>query len=183
MTFGFWQVFFIAFALGCDAFSVSLGIGSGKKFKGQAFRLGFHFGLFQFMMPVIGFFIGDYIGDIVQAWDHWIASGILLFIGIHMLKEAIWPDKEEQVEFDRSRGWVLVSLAVATSIDALAVGLALGVMQVSPWWPSALIGIVATIMSVTGLFLGRILRKVFGQVIEIAGGILLIFVAAKFFFM
>ena len=100
-----------------------------------------------------------------------------------MLKEAIWPDKEEQVEFDRSRGWVLVSLAVATSIDALAVGLALGVMQVSPWWPSALIGIVATIMSVTGLFLGRILRKVFGQVIEIAGGILLIFVAAKFFFM
>ena len=56
MTFGFWQVFFIAFALGCDAFSVSLGIGSGKKFKGQAFRLGFHFGLFQFMMPVIGFF-------------------------------------------------------------------------------------------------------------------------------
>lgn len=182
MTFDFWQVLFIAFALGCDAFSVALGIGSGKKFKGQAFRLGFHFGLFQFLMPVIGFFIGDYIGEMVQAWDHWIASGILSFIGIHMIKEALWPDADEDVEVDRSRGWVLVSLSVATSIDALAIGLALGVMQVSPWWPSVLIGVVAAVMTVTGLFLGRSLRKVFGQIVEVAGGILLLFVAAKFFF-
>ncbi|MDX9754255.1 MAG: manganese efflux pump MntP family protein [bacterium] len=182
MELNVWQVFLVAVALGADAFSVALGIGSGKAFRGQSFRLGFHFGLFQFLMPLIGFFIGSNVGGFVEQWDHWIASGILVVIGMHMIKEAIWSEAEDD-SIDRSRGWNLVSLSVATSIDALAVGIALGMTGISPWWPSLLIGLVAGVMTLAGLNLGRRLRKIFGQIVEVIGGILLFFIAAKMFVM
>lgn len=175
-----WYIFAIAIALGSDAFSVSLGIGANKPYPGQAFRLGFHFGLFQFFMPLIGCAIGQATVSWVHQYDHWLAAGVIGFIALRMLWESLQTE-QQRPDRDLSRGWYLVSLCVATSIDALAVGLVFGVVKVSPWWPCVIIGIVASAMTLGGLFLGRHLRAVFGKVVEIAGGILLLFVAIKLF--
>lgn len=170
----------IAAALGGDAFSVALGIGAGKRHDGQTFRLSFHFGLFQFLMPVIGWAIGQTAVDWVRQWDHWIAFGVLAAVALHALYEAISPEEHDDQCRDLSRGWCLVSLSIATSIDALAVGLVFGVMDIQPWLPCVIIGLVAGAMTFTGLFLGRYLRNTYGKVIEIAGGVLLLFIAFRF---
>jgi putative Mn2+ efflux pump MntP len=175
-----WYILAIAVALGADAFSVSLGIGANKPYRGQAFRLGFHFGLFQFFMPLIGCAIGQATVSWIHQYDHWLAAGVIGCIGLRMLWGSLQKEEKKE-ERDLSRGWFLVSLCVATSIDALAVGLVFGVVKMSPWWPSVVIGCVASTMSLVGLFLGRYLRAVFGKVIEVAGGLLLLFVAVKLF--
>ena len=173
-----WIVGMIAVALGCDAFSVALGIGAGKPFKGQTFRLGFHFGLFQALMPIIGWGIGSGAVRWVREWDHWLASGIVLLIAVHTLVEAMRSNRERP-KIDFSRGWYLVTLSTATSIDALAVGLVFGVAEIAPWGPCLAIGLVAGGMTVSGLYIGRFLKASFGQIVEIAGGILLLIVAMK----
>ncbi|MBD3266446.1 manganese efflux pump [bacterium] len=180
--FDFLNILIVSVALGADAFSVALGIGGGKAFRGQSFRLGFHFGLFQFLMPLIGFWVGRNLEGVIGRWNEWIAFAILLGIGLHMILDAMGNEEQEQNDgIDRSRGWYLVSLSLATSMDALAVGVALGMADVEPWWPSLLIGVVAGIMALIGLHLGRKLRRLFGQIIEILGGSILIFIAAKMF--
>lgn len=170
----------IAAALGGDAFSVALGIGAGKRHEGQTFRLTFHFGLFQCLMPVIGWSIGQSAVEWVREWDHWIAFGVLAAVALHALYEALSPDEQEEQGLDLSRGWYLLSLSIATSIDALAVGLVFGVMNIQPWLPCLIIGLVAGAMTFTGLFLGRFLRNSYGQFIEVAGGVLLLFIAFQF---
>jgi len=174
----FWKIMVIALALGGDAFSVALGIGSKPRFSGQAFRLGFHFGLFQSFMPLIGWGIGWTMLSWVQAWDHWIASGMVGAVAVHALVEALRTDEKETTT-DYSRGWYLISLSVATSIDALAVGFAFGVLNIPPWTPSIIIGITAGVMTLSGLFLGRWLRSCFGKAVQVLGGILLLFIAFK----
>ncbi|RJP19659.1 MAG: manganese efflux pump [Candidatus Omnitrophota bacterium] len=174
-----WYILAIAVALGTDAFSVALGVGSGKRYKGQKFRLGFHFGLFQGLMPLIGWCIGSIAVEWVHQWDHWLASSVLFVVALHTFYEAIWPETMER-ERDLSRGWFLVSLSVATSIDALAVGLVFGVLAISPILPALLIGLVAGGMTLTGLFLGRYLRACYGRIVGVLGGVLLLFVSFKF---
>ncbi len=174
-----WQLVLIAVSLGCDAFSVALAIGSNQPHRGQSFRLSFHFGLFQAMMPVIGWFAGKPFVEWVQNWDTWLASGILTAVALHMLLEAMSTERKSYTQ-DRSRGWYLVSFSLATSIDALAVGLVFSVMDISPWWPSLVIGLTAGGMTLTGLHLGRKLRASFGRVAEVFGGILLLVIAIKF---
>jgi len=178
MQTGIGSILAIAVGLGADAFSVALGVGAGTRFRGQAFRLSFHFGLFQTFMPLIGWGIGTSVVDWVRGWDHWFASGVLAVVAAHVFVEA-WKEERQTTETDLSRGWYLVTLSVATSIDALAVGLVFGVMQLQPWWPSLLIGIIAAGMTLSGLFLGRRLRASYGRWIETAGGVLLLMVAIK----
>ena len=178
---GPYSIVMIAFALGCDAFSVALSIGAGEHFRGQTFRLGWHFGLFQMLMALVGCGIGYVALEWIQAWDHWIASGILFVISLHTIKESIWPDARD-VSIDLSRGWYLVTLSLATSIDALAVGIAFGVMEVLPWLPSLVIGLFAGVMTLAGLYLGRKLRAVYGRIVEFGGSILLMIIAVKIFF-
>jgi putative Mn2+ efflux pump MntP len=175
-------ILFIAIALGCDAFSVSLSIGSGKVFRGQAFRLGFHFGLFQFLMPLLGWGLGSTAVSWIAGWDSWIACGILSIVAIRIMIEALDKNVEKK-EIDRSRGWYLVSLSIATSIDAFAVGLAFGVMKFTPIWPSVAIGFIAGLMSLLGLALGRKLRQVYGQAFEFIGGVLLLIIAFRFLYL
>ncbi len=174
-----WSILLIAIALGADAFSVAFAVGTGKRYKGQKFRLGFHFGLFQFLMPLIGWCIGSLAVEWVQKWDHWLAFGVLFFVALHNLYDSILSDDKE-ITRDLTRGWFLVSLSIATSVDALAVGLVFGVLEIHPLLPSLLIGIVAGTMTLTGLFLGRFLRASFGRIVGAAGGILLLFLAFKF---
>ncbi|MBN2041829.1 MAG: manganese efflux pump [Spirochaetes bacterium] len=178
----FLSVIIIAIALAMDAFSVSISAGmiiKNPDFR-QYFRLSFHFGLFQFMMPVIGYFIGAYVEDYIKDYDHWIAFGLLFFIGSRMIYEA-FSKKAEESRKDPSRGIRLIVLAVATSIDALAVGLSIGVLNRPILLPGIIIGVICSLFSITGITIGKNLSKVSNKA-EILGGILLIIIGIKILF-
>jgi manganese efflux pump family protein len=135
------------------------------------FRLSFHFGLFQFMMPIVGWAAGTTFVRFIEGYDHWIAFGLLAYVGGKMIKEAF--EKEREIGADPTRKWTLVMLAIATSIDALAVGLSLALLKVPILYPSLIIGVVAAGMTAAGLALGSRLGK-FGKRMELIGGLVLI---------
>ncbi|MCU0857124.1 MAG: manganese efflux pump MntP family protein, partial [Pontiellaceae bacterium] len=135
-----WEIIVLAVVLGIDAMSVAMAIGAcGCTFK-QGCRLSFFFGLFQFIMPIIGWFLGRTIVSLVQKFDHWIAFGLLFIIGAKMLYEAFKPEDEEDTKCDRTTGWHVIALSVATSIDALGAGLGMGILNTSMLYPSTIIG-------------------------------------------
>jgi putative Mn2+ efflux pump MntP len=173
-------ILLIAVSMAMDAFAVCLGVGTQQRISGRrpTFRLAFHFGLFQFIMPVIGWFAGTTIVKYIAAYDHWVAFGLLGFVGVRMIRSGLDPRAEAQIG-DPSRGWSLVLLAVATSIDALAVGLSLGLMGVTIWYPAAVIGVVTGLLSWLGLRLGHSLGTRFGKRMEIAGGGVLILIGLR----
>ncbi len=170
----------IALALAMDAFAVSLAVGLAvSPLTGRhLFRLGFHFGLFQALMPVIGWLAGTSIHQHLAAFDHWIAFGLLAFIGGKMIFEA-FQQPEQRGPGDPTRGLSLVILSLATSIDALAVGLSLGVLGVSVWVPAAVIGLVAGLLTVAGMLLGRRIGTLWGKPVEILGGLILIGIGGR----
>jgi putative Mn2+ efflux pump MntP len=158
-----------------DAFAVSLGIGAARQANSPrtAFRLSFHFGLFQFLMPVIGWFIGSRIAGLISAFDHWVAFVLLAFVGGRMVYAGFDPDGAADPS-DPSRGRTLILLSVATSIDALAVGLSLALLDVDIFLPSVVIGVVTGTLSLSGLLLGSRLGEAFGKRAGIVGGLVLI---------
>ena len=174
----------LAVALAMDAFAVALAAGAilaPLTFR-PCFRLAFHFGLFQAMMPVIGWWVGLSVQSFVAAWSHWIAFALLLWIGVRMIREALRAEEDDQRQADPSRGMTMVALSVATSIDALAVGLTLAMIEVEIWFPSLVIGLVACCFTVAGLFLGKRAGELWGKRVEVAGGILLILIGGKILF-
>lgn len=168
-------IFLLAVVLGLDAFAVALSAGAslGRVTGRQMFRLSFHFGLFQFMMPVLGWLAGAQFVGAIGRVDHWIAFGLLAFIGGRMLHASFRPEGEK-IATDMTRGLTLVSLSVATSIDALAVGLSLALLKVAVLLPSAIIGLVAAAMTVAGMRLGQRGSARIGRHMERIGGIVLI---------
>lgn len=177
----FLTLFGIAVALAMDAFAVALGTGMNlATLTGRhLFRLGFHFGLFQALMPVIGWLAGIGFQQKIAAWDHWIAFGLLAFVGSHMLWEAWSEGHEEKDSKDPTRGLSLVILSVATSIDALAVGFSLSVLGVSIWTPALVIGLIAGVLTVVGMLIGRRAGNHWGPRVEIFGGLILIGIGLK----
>jgi len=171
----------IAFALAMDAFAVALGTGLNlPRLTGRhLFRLGFHFGLFQALMPIIGWLAGLTVQRWIVAFDHWVAFGLLGFVGGKMLWEALHGEEEETDPRDPTRGWSLVILSVATSIDALAVGLTLAMLNIEVWYPALVIGLVAGGMTLAGMLLGRRLGSAWGPRVEILGGLILIGIGVK----
>jgi putative Mn2+ efflux pump MntP len=169
-----YEVFLIALSMAMDAFAVCLVAGSLRWAYGPrpVFRLSFHFGLFQFLMPVFGWLAGRTVEHLIRNYDHWIAFGLLAFVGVRMIFAAV-RGEDSQLS-DPSRGWTLVLLSVAVSIDALAVGLSLGVLGISVWYPAAIIGLVTVLLSLAGLRLGRDFGQRLGKPVEIIGGIVLI---------
>lgn len=180
---GYLEIFFIAFALAIDAFAVSLAAGSyfGRATAHQKFRLSFHFGLFQFMMPIIGWFAGSEIVSVIEDYDHWIACIILLVIGMKMIYDA-WGGEEGRINKDISKGFSLVNLSVATSIDALAVGFGIGILKGDIFIPSIVIGIVAASMSLAGIKLGEKISSRFGSRVAAFGGLILILIGVNIVF-
>ncbi|MCP4572161.1 MAG: manganese efflux pump [bacterium] len=173
-------VIVIAVGLAMDATAVSLGAGAGGRARGRraAFRLSFHFGLFQALMPLLGWLAGNRLAGPLQAVDHWIAFGLLAVVGVRMM----WPgsgDDDEPARTDPSRGWSLVALSVATSIDAFAVGLGLAMLEAPIWVPVILIGLITAALSLGGLLLGRVLHAAWGRRMEFAGGLLLVGIGVK----
>ncbi|MEW6360102.1 MAG: manganese efflux pump MntP family protein [Planctomycetota bacterium] len=171
---------FIAVGLAMDAFAVALGAGIvlDRITVRRTFRLGFHFGLFQFMMPVIGWTAGRSVHAWIAACDHWIAFALLGFVGTRMIREALKPEREREF-VDPTKGWMLVTLSVATSIDALAVGLSLAALEVSIWYPSVIIGVVAATFTSTGMHLGKHVGTAWGKRAEIVGGAVLLIIALR----
>ncbi len=177
----------IAIGLAMDAFAVAVGAGAGRRVAGRrgAFRIAFHFGLFQALMPITGWLLGREIAPLIQAFDHWIAMALLGAIGGKMIVQSLRdadedrPQAEPSREGDPSRGWSLVALSVATSIDALAVGLTLALIGIDVWQPAVVIGVVTGGLSLLGLQLGRRFGERFGRLTEAFGGALLIAIGLR----
>jgi len=174
----------LSFALAMDAFAVALcaGLALPRLTGRHLFRLGFHFGLFQALMPVIGWLAGLTIRDWIVSFDHWVAFGLLSLIGGKMLWEALVLAEEERHAGDPTRGMTMVMLSVATSIDALAVGLTLATLKISIWIPVLVIGLVAGGMTVAGMLLGRRVGCSWGPRVEVLGGLILIGIGLKILF-
>lgn len=179
----FIEIILIAVGLAMDAFAVSIAAGTSGKLGGKRgiFRLSFHFGLFQAMMPVIGWYAGIQIADLISAIDHWVAFGLLMFVGIRMIKGSL-ETESNTFQNDPSKGASLVILSVATSIDALAVGLSLAMLQVNIWYPSVIIGIITAGLSVAGIQAGKFFGRKLGTRMELAGGIILILIGCRILF-
>jgi putative Mn2+ efflux pump MntP len=176
----FLTLLFIAFALAIDAFAVSLSTGAYlvKANARQTFRMAFHFGLFQFLMPVIGWAAGTGFVSLIEAADHWIAFALLAIIGGRMIWNA-FRSEDASMKKDMTKGWSLISLSIATSIDALAVGLSLSFINVDIVFPAVIIGIVAGLMSVLGIRLGERVSHAAGSHMEYIGGIILILIGTR----
>jgi putative Mn2+ efflux pump MntP len=148
--------------------------------KRHVFRLSFHFGLFQGLMPTIGWLAGVTVHKYIAAIDHWIAFGLLAFIGGKMIYGALSQDTETpRPSSDPTSGWSLVILSVATSIDALAVGFSLGLIGSKIIIPVLVIGAVAAGFTLAGMYLGKRIGTGWGRKVEILGGVILIGIGIK----
>ena len=177
-------VFGIAIALGCDALTVGLAIGTTNPDRRQSFRLFFHFGLFQFLMTLAGWELGRKVLKYIEAIDHWVAFGLLFAVAYRMLRESL---KEETGEVndnsmerkDPTRGLSLIALCLATSMDALGVGFGMSMANRPLLVPAVIIGITAGVMTYAGIKFGTRLSKEFGKRVETLGAIILFLIAFK----
>ena len=161
------------------AVSIATSVALARVHWRQVFRFAFHFGLFQMLMPVAGWLLGMGFERLIASWDHWVAFILLAAIGGKAVWQAQQEEKEGAVQRDPTRGWSLVGLSVATSIDALAVGLSLGVLRVSIWYPAAVIGVITALFSALGMLLGSRLGVRFGARLAVIGGLVLIAIGLK----
>lgn len=175
-------IIFIALALAMDAFAVSLstGVTMCKMHLRHALRMAAFFGAFQAIMPIAGWSIGRFAAELIQSYDHWVAFVLLAIVGIKMIYEAVWGDKDNETDKkDPHNVYILLTLAFATSIDAAAVGISLSFLQVAIIQPSIIIGVITFFISLIGTAIGCKAGDIFGSKIEIAGGLVLIGIGTK----
>ncbi len=166
--------------LAMDALAVSIaaGLSIGAVTPRHVFRIAFHFGLFQFLMPILGWMVGSTISSQVAAFGHWLAFALLSLIGVKMLLDARGTS-DGAARRDPSRGWMLVALSVSTSVDALVVGLSMAFLNVSVWLPCVVIGLVAALFSTVGITLaGRLLHR-WERAADAIGGCILILIGVR----
>jgi manganese efflux pump family protein len=173
----------IALGLAMDAFAVSIaaGLTVNAVTPRHVFRVAFHFGLFQFMMPVVGWLAGGPLAKQVGGFDHWLAFVLLACVGGKMLWEAR-SGKHRSNRRDPTRGLTLVTLSLATSLDALAVGLSMALLGVRIWIPSVVIGIVTAALSAIGITCGSRIGSRWEHWAEAAGGVVLILIGLRVLF-
>ena len=180
---GFVELFLLGVGLSMDAFAVSVckGLAMKKATLKNQMTCGLWFGGFQALMPLIGFFLGAMFADAIKSFDHWIAFGLLALIGANMLKEALEKDCDccENHDADMSVRTMFI-MAVATSIDALAVGISLAMAgDVNIWAAIALIGATTCVLSALGVKVGNIFGSRYEKKAEFAGGVILILLGLK----
>ena len=175
------ETLLVAVALGCDAFAVGLGVGTRFCSRRQVFRLSFHFGLFQFLMPLLGWFLGQNLVGVTRQWGPWIAFALLFFIGAKMGYESLCSPESGREEKcpDPTRGFSLVMLSTATSIDALGVGFSIGILGQDLLGAAIWIGVIACAMTWLAMKLGNRLSESFGHRMGVIGGIILMAIAVK----
>ena len=180
---GFFELFLLGVGLSMDAFAVSVckGLAMKKATLKSQMTCGLWFGGFQALMPLIGFFLGALFADVIKSFDHWIAFGLLALIGANMLKEALEKECDccEEHDADMSVKTMFV-MAVATSIDALAVGISLAMAgDVNIGAAIALIGVTTCVLSALGVKIGNIFGSRYEKKAEFAGGVILILLGLK----
>ena len=178
---GIAELLLLAVGLSMDAFAVSIckGLATSKATLRGSFLCGIWFGGFQALMPLIGFFLGTLFADAIKAFDHWVAFILLAIIGINMLREAFGHGEEETHDADFSAKTMFI-MAVATSIDALAVGISLAMAgNVNIWIAIALIGIITFLMSAAGVKIGNVFGSRYEKKAQAAGGFILILLGLK----
>jgi putative Mn2+ efflux pump MntP len=172
----------IALALAMDCFAVSIGLSvraDGLSLR-RSFRIAAHFGLFQFAMPLAGWLAGESLLRLIQGFDHWVAFGLLSFIGGRMIRESF--ETGDEAKPDQARTSRLIVLSLATSIDALAAGLGLGVIGGEILLPAAVIGAVSFMMTIVGAAIGPAVGRIVGKRAELVGGVVLIAVGLRILF-
>ena len=180
MSFGAILLLALGLAMDATAVSAARGLGTPRILPRHVARVALFFGGFQALMPLVGWLIGSRLGPLIQAWDHWIAFALLVAIGGKMLWEA--PGRPSDLD---SRGGdlfgtkVMLVLAVATSIDALAVGITLPMLNAPFLLSLATIGVTTALLSALGLFAGRRFGSLLGKRLDIAGGLVLIGLGTK----
>ena len=177
------EIWLMAISLAMDCFSVS--ITSGIILRRICWKtfitIGIFFGLFHALMPLIGWFATNHFYSLIEHYDHWIAFGLLFFLGIRMIKESF--DDEEEHHFNPTRFLVVLTVAVATSIDALAVGISFACTGMTTWnsisFPIVIIGIVSVVFSLIGCLIGGYFGKRINLRAELWAGIILIGIGVK----
>lgn len=174
----FVELFLIAVGLSMDAFAVSVSKGLGMRQVGLKHMLtaGLYFGFFQAAMPLIGYFLYGAFAEAIVNFDHWIACVLLVGIGANMIIESTRKDEEPDCSMDCK---TMLLLAVATSIDALAVGISFGALQTPIWSAVCLIGVTTFILSMLGVKLGGTFGAKYKSKAEMAGGVILILMGIK----
>ena len=184
----FWEILLIAIGLSMDAFAVSVGKGlsaraDGGRTASHAVCAALWFGGFQALMPLLGWLLGSAFASLISSIDHWVAFALLALIGGNMLREAFSGDDDDAAtDADNAADFgakTMLLLAVATSIDALAVGVNFGIMGTNIWLAIAIIGVLTAIISLVGLKIGNFVGEKFKTKAEIFGGIVLIGIGVK----
>ena len=182
---GIGELFLLAVGLSMDAFAVSICKGLAMKkatLKAEA-TCGLWFGGFQMLMPVTGFFLGSLFAEAIEAFDHWVAFGLLVIIGINMLKEALEKEDESDDNPEKDADLsvrTMFLMAVATSIDALAVGISLAMVgSVNIWLAAAFIGICTFLLSALGVKIGNVFGSRYEKKAGFTGGVILILLGVK----
>ena len=177
---GIVEIIFIAIGLAMDAFAVSVckGLSMKKMSWKKAIIIALYFGIFQALMPVIGYALGIGFEESIKFIDHWIAFGLLAFIGGNMIKEALSKEEDDN-QNDNVNFKTMVVLAVATSIDALAVGVTFAFLNVNLIFAISIIGVLTFIISLLGVKIGNVFGDKFEKKAELAGGIILILIGLK----
>lgn len=175
------QIIVIAIGLAADAFAVSVSSGAiiEKLRLRHAMRIALFFGFFQGIMPWIGWKVGNLASELIRSVDHWLAFSILCFIGGKMIYESRKLEEDIEKSIDPLNIYVLFTLAIATSIDALAVGVTFSFLNVSIVEPIIVIGVITFIFSLAGTYIGEFFGHVFEDKIELAGGLILIGIGTK----
>lgn len=188
----FVSLFLIAVGVSMDAFSVAIckGLSMQRATAGRCSVVGLWFGGFQALMPVVGYFVGVNFRDTIVSVDHWIAIALLALIGVNMIREAVGKDNENEgadcgcgcgreSESEELSARKMFPMAVATSIDALAVGVSFAFLNVNIWTSAAAIGVTTFVLSFVGVKVGNIFGAKYKSKAELAGGIILILIGLK----
>ncbi len=174
------EILILSVALAMDAFAVSIGLGSKKGSGSMALKAGLYFGIFQALMPFIGYLGGKGVLGWVEAYAHWIAFALLAAIGAKMIYEGMQENIEEDLAAVTSK--MMLILAIATSVDAMAAGFSLTLLPVNPFVACAIIGAVTFALSAIGVHIGRSGSTWFEGKAEVAGGATLILIGIKTLF-
>ena len=178
----YFSIIAIALSLSFDSFAVSIsyGVMQTKILFRQAIRIALVFAIFQGGLTVGGYFLGSIINDVLKATDHWIALGLLAFLGVKMIVEGFKRTDTSQIK-DYSKTLVLFSLALGTSIDAFTIGVSFALLDVKIWISGFIIGAVTFLASMTAIRIGKSAGSGLGQKVEIIGGVILIAIGLKIF--
>lgn len=172
----------LAIGLAMDAMAVAIGVSISLRdvTKSQILRLSLHFGVFQAVMPILGWLSGYYAAHWMALFSHYIAFALLAFIGARAVVDALRErTRSERIVRDPTRGASLVLLSLATSLDAFAVGVSFAMLNIQVWYPAIVIGLVAGLLTVAGMVFGSRLGRRFGTTVEIIGGLILILIGVK----